>query len=369
MPKRTKTYGVNIWKKDMQNGKQSLYLDYWPILILPESGKKIRREVMGLYTYKTPKGKAQTEENSQTMFRANAILNQRAEQLRDCKGDYSFLNKEKESSDFIEFFSKVAKEKGTSMYRNTFKYLKAYRGARMSFKDVDVKFFNGFKAYLQEQNLKANTVHLYCTNLVTALKAANKADLLEKDFLNKLDLPKKEQTERSYLEIDEIQKLIETECINPMLKQMFLFSCYTGLRVSDCLNLKFENVILKEDGYYLKFQQKKTKAFEVMPINEIAYSFIPQRKGDHNIVFEGLNYSTYFTSILKGWVFSAGIRKKIGFHSARHSFATTLLTLGADLYTVSKMLGHKNIATSQIYTRIIDSKKRDAVDLFSKLKK
>jgi len=359
--------GAGLLTKKINDGKLSLFIDFYPPLIL-SNGKETRRETLNLHVLANPKTLAQKEEYNQTYARATAILADRKQRITN--GDYSFLDKRKKDSDsFIAFYQKLAQEKSSSMYQSSLNYVKAYKGDKMSFRDVDVKFFNGFKKYLAEQKLKTNSIHLYCSNVITVIKEAHKADLLEEDIMHKLDLPKKEQTERSYLEIDEIQKLIEMPCKNPMVKQMFLFSCYTGLRVSDCLNLKFENVINKEDGYYLKFQQKKTKAFEMMPINEIAYSFIPQRKADTDKVFEDLSYSTYFTTLLSCWVFDAGISKPITFHSARHTYACLLITLGADLYSVSKLLGHKDIGTTQIYAKVIDSKKREAVDLLNKLNK
>ena len=72
---------------------------------------------------------------------------------------------------------------------------------------------------------------------------------------------------------------------------------------------------------------------------------------------------TYGNRVLKQWALTAGVNKRVTYHTARHTFATMMLTLGADLYTISKLLGHSEVSTTQIYARIINKKKTDAVNL------
>jgi site-specific recombinase XerD len=79
-------------------------------------------------------------------------------------------------------------------------------------------------------------------------------------------------------------------------------------------------------------------------------------------VFEGLKYSAYVNLHFQKWILKAGITKYITFHSMRHTNATLLLSNGVDLYTVSKMLGHRDIATTQIYAKVIDKTKREAAN-------
>ena len=98
-----------------------------------------------------------------------------------------------------------------------------------------------------------------------------------------------------------------------------------------------------------------------MPISETAFTLLGERKENSTKVF-ALSYSAWLNSKLKLWVLKAGIQKKITFHCFRHTYATLQLSQGADIYTVSKMLGHKDLKTTAIYTKIIDSKKREAAD-------
>jgi len=101
---------------------------------------------------------------------------------------------------------------------------------------------------------------------------------------------------------------------------------------------------------------------EYLPIPEQAFGLLGERgKPDAN-VFEGLNYSAWENVKLKKWLLAAGILKDITFHSFRHTYATLQLTLGTDIYTVSKMLGHRDLKTTQIYAKIVDEKKMEAAN-------
>ena len=91
------------------------------------------------------------------------------------------------------------------------------------------------------------------------------------------------------------------------------------------------------------------------------------RDRDDVRVFAGFAYSSQTLLELKRWCMAAGITKDVTFHSGRHTFAVMMITLGADIYTVSKLLGHKFIATTQIYAKVIDKKKQDAVNLIPEI--
>jgi integrase len=117
----------------------------------------------------------------------------------------------------------------------------------------------------------------------------------------------------------------------------------------------------------LNFDQKKTKSVEVQPISEQAYSFTggaenPKDMPQDKKVFDGLQYSAYHNKHLFQWIGVAGITKEITFHCFRHTFATLQLFSGTDIYTVSKMLGHKDLKTTQVYAKVVDEAKRKAAD-------
>ena len=115
-------------------------------------------------------------------------------------------------------------------------------------------------------------------------------------------------------------------------------------------------------GYYIRFTQKKTKGVETLPISEQARKLLGEEESQDTLIFKGLHYSAWSNLKLQQWMMKAGITKTITFHCARHTYATLQLTLGTDIYTVSKLLGHKELRTTQIYDKVIDDKKREAAN-------
>ena len=114
---------------------------------------------------------------------------------------------------------------------------------------------------------------------------------------------------------------------------------------------------------------QKTAAPIYLPLSRQAVRWLPERKeaGEEAVIFAGLPAEPNINKVLAKWVSKAGILKKITYHTSRHTFATMMLTLGADLYTVSKLLGHANVKTTQIYAKIVDSKKTEADNLVDKV--
>ena len=114
----------------------------------------------------------------------------------------------------------------------------------------------------------------------------------------------------------------------------------------------------------LQLKMQKTKDPLYLPISEQAQKYMPKRgtASAESAIFD-LPTGQCCNSIIKDWAKAAGITKKVSFHVARHTFATMMLTLGADLYTTSKLLGHADIETTQIYAKIVNKKKDEAVNL------
>ena len=113
----------------------------------------------------------------------------------------------------------------------------------------------------------------------------------------------------------------------------------------------------ENDGYYIQYTQKKTSKAEVLPISEHVVKMFGERKEPFEKVFEELKYSAHNNKILKQFVRDNGINKDISLHCGRHSYASLQISLGTDIFTVSKMLGHSSIKTTQIYTKILDKNK------------
>ena len=164
-----------------------------------------------------------------------------------------------------------------------------------------------------------------------------------------------------YLTIDEVKKLAETECDYPKIKNAFLFSCLTGLRRSDIIKLTWGEVYQQGEYTRIIFKQKKTGGQEYLDISEQAAALMGERKSPEVNVFPDVLSPSCTNHALQVWVARAGINKDITFHCGRHTFATMMLDLGTDIYTTSKLLGHKNIGTTQIYAKVLDKNKQAAV--------
>ena len=191
---------------------------------------------------------------------------------------------------------------------------------------------------------------------------------MQTDLNAKISPIKPTETNREYLTLDELNRLAKTPCSNDLLKRAALFSALTGLRFSDIQKMVWgELEYIEGQGYYLNFRQKKTKNVEVLPISEQAYGITKGKKNPNDMpqdkpVFDGLKYSAYYNKHLSQWIDAAGITKNITFHCFRHTFATLQLFNGTDIYTVSKMLGHKDLKTTQVYAKIVDEAKRKAAN-------
>ena len=151
----------------------------------------------------------------------------------------------------------------------------------------------------------------------------------------------------------------------PVLKTASLFSCMTSLRISDILALCWEDIVdYSAGGKCVHIVTQKNRAEDIIPISEEALDLIGYNPDKRGMVFKGLQ-RCWTQTYMKEWIRSAGITKNISFHCFRHSYAVIQISLGTDIYTVSKMLTHKNVTTTQIYADLVNSKKRETANKIS----
>lgn len=170
--------------------------------------------------------------------------------------------------------------------------------------------------------------------------------------------------------IGQLTRRMATPCRYDIVKKAFLFSCFTGLRYSDMKSLLWSEVHKAADGktLYIEHLQVKTKKIVTIPLSNEALKWMPKKRNDKEDVFYQLQItSTTVEMILAEWMQEAGIQKHITYHCSRHTAATLLLTLGADLYTVSKILGHSSIKMTEVYAKIVDKKKLETVNLVNSI--
>ncbi len=221
-----------------------------------------------------------------------------------------------------------------------------------------IAFIANYKSKKVEK-LAANSQKSMIRCFQAILNEAYKDEIITFNPNHAIEMPKGEQKQKQFLTLPELQSLNKTPCTNETVKRISLFSALTGLRHSDCVNLRWENITGGKSPS-VKFSQQKTKQSVYMPISVEALQLCGERKNTTDKVFEGVDNSQICNAIIEKWVKAAGITKDITFHCFRHTFATLQLTQGTDIYTVSKMLGHADVKTTQIYAQIVDEKKEKA---------
>lgn len=253
-------------------------------------------------------------------------------------------------------------------------FLKSGLNENTKLSQIDKNFCLKFIDYLKyKSGLKQTSQNNYQTIFNAILNDAERNGMIANNPIKKIDTADKiraERPQREFLTIDEVKTLIETPTIYQKAKRIFLFSTFCGLRFSDMNQLKWGDIVDGEDGRkYARIIQKKTKKPLFLPLCVEALKWLPERPQgatDETNVF-GKLYASYLNLQISKWVNECGLKKHVSIHTARHTFATMLLTLGTDIYTISKLLGHTNITTTQIYAQIVDTKKTNAVGLLDKV--
>jgi len=367
-----KTTKVFLRRKKLSGGRESLYLDFYPPITHPETSKPTRREFLRLEVLEKPRTEMDKTCKKETILLAENIRATRQIEIQN--EQYGQMADIRRNADFVTFFRQLANDRKASNHDNwmsALNYLEAHTGGSLKFIDLDEQFCNRFRQYLltapsnrtKNQPLSQNSVVSYFNKFKAALKQAYKSGYLHLDLNVKVEAVKPTETHRKYVSQEELQALANMECDNPTLKRAALFSALTGLRFSDIQKLIWKEVRHSEaSGHYLQYHQPKTGGAETHYISEQALGLMGERGEPNETVFHALHYSAWENVKLKRWLLAAGITKDITFHSFRHTYATLQLSQGTDIFTVSKMLGHKDLKTTQIYAKIVDEKKRAAAD-------
>ncbi|GAB4032931.1 phage integrase SAM-like domain-containing protein [Spirosoma gilvum] len=354
---------VRLREKALSDGSISLYLDIYV------NGRR-KYEFLKLYLINAA-NKADKEKNRETLQLAQSIKAKRQIEIQN--HEYGFTSAFKLDTNFLEYFRKTAEARKDSPgnygnWDSCLKHLTIYAGQSITFRDIDAKFVDGFRIYLEKQArtksnepLSQNTQYSYFSKLKSCLSAAFDERITPTNLAKGAVSPKAGNPTRNYLTLDELRALTKAECKYHVLKNAFLFSCLTGLRWSDIQQLTWADVQDFNGFTRLVFTQKKTGGIEYLDINPQALVYMGQRGQPDERVFIGLRYSVWHNMELQKWCMRAGISKTITFHCGRHTFAVLMLDLGTEIFTVSKLLGHKELKTTQIYAKILDKKKQEAV--------
>ena len=371
---------IHIRQKKLANGNLSLYLDIYI------NGMR-SYEFLRLYII-PERNREDKERNRQTMQLANSIKSKRIMEIQN--GEFGFKSQFKTDALFFDYYRAICNRRmGTESRGNwgnwfsCLHHLRKYeRNERITFERITPEWVQGFRDYLdqdaiawdhdsrkrvKDKPLSENSKQSYFNKLRACLNRAYEDRIIPDNPCRGIDGFRGEETTRMYLTIDEVKILAQTECEYPQIKSAFLFSCLTGLRKSDILRLRWGDIHHQGDFTRIIFRQKKTRGLEYLDISHQAVVLMGDEGKPESLIFENLLTTSATNRVIQEWVSTAGIHKKISFHCARHSFATMMLDLGTDIYTVSKLLGHREIATTQIYARVLDKNKQKAVSVIPQI--
>jgi site-specific recombinase XerD len=261
--------------------------------------------------------------------------------------------------------------KGTyDRYETSLKHTQSFLQWKYQTNDIDIhgidhEFIMSYDFYLRsERNCNNNSTVKYLKNFKKIILICIANGWLDKDPFVKYK-PKVKEVKRDFLNTEELETMANKQLASDRTKQVrdiFLFSCYTGLAYADVKKLKRSEIVLGIDGQkWIYTSRQKTDTDSRVPLLPKALELMAKYADHPQCVNDGLLLPVLsnqkMNSYLKEIADACGITKELTYHIARHTFATTVtLANGVSIESVSKMLGHKNIRTTQHYAKILDAK-------------
>ena len=351
--------------------------------------RKRQYESLNLFVYDKPKTAQQRQHNKEHEKLAELIMSKRLVESQSQKHGFEDLTKR--TASFMDYFQMLSdiKQETTSVsnhstWVSTQNHLRAYtKGRDITFENITKEWLEGFKTYLgksaktkSDTHLSRNTQSSYFNKVRAALNQAQQDGIINHNPVHQVRSIKAQSTKRTYLTLEEVNALTQTECRYSVLKQAFLFSCATGMRWSDIQKLTWQEVEQFNNHKRIVFHQKKlqhgnAKSLQYLDLSPSAEKLLDEPREPTERVFKALRYSSYVNVELLRWALAAGINKRVTFHAGRHTFAVIQLSRGVDIYSVSRLLGHSELRTTEIYADIIEERRMDAMlsfpDIFASL--
>lgn len=369
--------GIILREKKLKGGGVSYYLD------ISHEGRRWY-EFLDIRV----KGNRRDPENVEKKKLADKARSAREYQLTVEKSHLpNELDRERDMLAFI--LEKSVGLRSQSSPEQLCKKLKAFTGEEeLPMSKIDKQFLLKFQEYLKATGLGQSTVYTLVHRFSTYIYKAVEIGYMTGNPYQKIPRSERVKLKRptpAYLTVEEIELLARhKKGIHPQLHLAFLFSCFTGLRWSDCSRLKWSQIskqsIEGNPVWIMRIDQQKTEQGTYLPMSEQAVQLLEERRAqakdepDSLYVFPHLfepypktSKRSWMTRRVHLWGKRAGVKQTVHFHLARHTFATLTLTEGADLYTVSKLLGHSDIKNTQIYAHVVNRLKVEAVARLPKL--
>lgn len=346
-------------RKKYTNKTKTLSTYFLDIVI---NGKRTKEYLTHLKHIEKPKNILEREQNKQNLNLATKIKAKREHELES--NNYNIVPSFKQQIDFIAFFKDFINtytKKDIRIIEASFNKFREFLNERniktLYTNNLDENLVFDFKTYL-EQQLNGESPTNYFKKFKLVLKAGMRKKIFLTDPAQDISIKKKDSIKKEVLTNDEIQLLASTPITNNEVKRAFLFSLFSGLRYSDIINLKWQDIDFKNNVF--KIIQQKTKESVTIELHNTALQILANPNQKNGFVFS-LPSHTACNKNLKVWCKRAGINKHITWHCARHSFATNLIFYGADINTASNLLGHSSLRYTERYTHIVKSLKEKAV--------
>ncbi len=374
--------------QSLSDGRDSLYLEFYLGYEVAESKngntyKKINRntERLGLYLWQAPRTPLERQQNKETLEIAKRIRFERGQELLECAEGYRLkrykdMNFHEWYQAFIDNYTKTDKNKIRRAHEIFIEFLKsnseyAVFASRLKPEQLTKDMMLGYTEYLQ-RHFNGETPHTLYARFKKVILAAVDKEVLRKNPCRGVSIKvDKNKLTKDILSIEEIQKLIATpvDRENPNIRRAFIFCMYCGMRWCDVKDLTYDNVDYA--NRVLRFEQAKTKGHSsasgvVIPMNDGLLRLIGKGASKERIF--PLPSHTMCLKALRHWTKRADIDKHITWHCARHSFATNILSNGANIKTVASLLGHSDLRHTEKYTRAVDSLKEAAINSLPELK-
>ena len=357
--------------------------------------RKLRTDTYALYLDIFYKG-TRTRENLELYIipeetKKDKLHNQNAyamaAKIRD-ERELQIMNPEEDSEikfnpdmPFLEYFRQVMeriREKySVSVFKNwynSYNYVKRYCNETTTFNDVTPEWCENFKTYLDQvesyshmtsrnihsqdfKGLSNRTKNEYLDKLRHCIKSAFEENIILTNPMKDVQNYSKDAKTLVVLTWDEVKRLDDTPCLKPTLKNIFLLSCFTGIRRTALVKIKWSDVDDSGEEMTITVPDKTPVGYKVI-VPAQAMKYLGQRGKDDELVFPDFKYATFLYVELRQWALDAGVMKDITFNTARHTFAVLMLQFGADIYTVTSMLGNTSTTNMDIYQTLATTNKK-----------
>lgn len=278
-----------------------------------------------------------------------------------CGGEGLIANFRRHNEEFAQMVGTTRRSSTLYKYRYVCNHLQRYLAACHNVEEipihlVDSAFIHGFHRYLSEEQCSVNTIKVYMTAFKHIMAIATDNGILRRNPFSGYRL-QCEPSKRYFLLKEELQRLVRytpaTDSAATIL-DAFLFSCFTGLAYADIARLSMKDVVSVGSRRYISTRRTKTGSAVNVPLMHCSSRLLRKYdRGDGEVLF-ALPSNSRCNAVLRQIMPQVGIKKRITFHSARHTFATTItLANGVPIETVSSMLGHTDIKTTQIYAKVL----------------